>query len=140
MKDAVLEAAFRATTYSVETPAESFDLVIDSPHAGFARFLQTLDCREWGVITAHNPGGRIGGGSEENEARNTALVREIRKNGWRFYPTRHRADRGDWPVEAGFCVLDAPLDALRLLASRFSQLAFVHGEGDARPRLYWTGK
>ncbi|MDR1276889.1 MAG: hypothetical protein LBL72_11010 [Candidatus Accumulibacter sp.] len=74
MKNAVLETAFRATTYRVETPTEGFDLAIDSPHAGFARFLQALDCREWGVITAHNPGARQDGDAEENAARNAALA------------------------------------------------------------------
>ncbi|MDR1367197.1 MAG: DUF3293 domain-containing protein [Candidatus Accumulibacter sp.] len=135
MNFGALETAFRATTYRIETPDQNFDLRIGGRNAQFARFLEISGCREWGVVTAHNPGGRLAEAPDANEVRNTELEREIRRSGRRFYPTRHCADRGDWPVESGFCVLDASLDALRLLAGRFSQLAFVYGGRDACPRL-----
>jgi hypothetical protein len=135
-----LETAFRLTTYRVETPSENFDLRIGSSHAGFARFLEASGCDVWGLITACNPGGHIDASLVGNDSRASALQGAIQENGWRFHPTRHFADRGDWPVETGFCVLNAPLGALAILARRFSQAAFVHGGPSACPRLSWTGE
>ena len=137
MKFPELETAFMATVYRVEAPDDCFDLRIGVPHAEFSRFLAVSGYSEWGLVTAWNPSGRLDNPAE-NEARAMALKREIETGGWRFHPTSHHADQGNWPVERGFCVFNAPFGTLRLLAGRFSQLAFVYGVSDGCPRLRWV--
>ncbi|MDR2507982.1 MAG: DUF3293 domain-containing protein [Candidatus Accumulibacter sp.] len=137
MKSPELEAAFMATVYRVEAPNEYFNLRIDVPHAGFSRFLAVSGYSGWGLVTAWNPCGRLDSPAK-NEARATALKREIETGGWRFHPASHHADQESWPVEQGFCVFNAPPGTLHLLARRFSQLAFVYGLPDGYPRLRWV--
>lgn len=135
MKTPTLEAAFRATTYRVETPEEGFNLRIGQAHRAFDCLLEKQGVSYWGIVTACNPGGVQT--ADQNAVRNEALLARIRASGWRYYFASNHADFGGWPVEPGFCVLGVDEAALRALAFDFAQLAIVVGEVGKGARLVW---
>lgn len=136
MSRSTLEAAFRATTYRVETPGAVFDLRIGETNPGFAAFLRQQGVSSWGVVTACNPGGNLS--PDRNRVRNEELLERIKALGWRFYPAGNHADARDWPIEPAFCVLDANVATLISVAADFGQVAVVYGETEKRDvMLLW---
>ena len=138
MKDTRLEPAFLATTYRVVTPAGTFNLRIGKPDAAFDLFLRRLRAVNWGIITACNPGGVLASDQKANDAATRKLAARIRAHGWLGFPSINRADGGDWPDEASYCVLDSGESALCRLAEELGQAAIVYGEaGGNGGRLIW---
>jgi len=136
MRTPELEAAFLVTTYRVETPDGCFDLRVDLPDPTFDDFLGRENAASWGIVTACNPGGILT--LQQNAERNDALLARIKALGWRYHRASNCADSGEWPVEAGYCVLDAEEAALRRLAAEFGQAAIVCGQaGQSGGRLVW---
>ena len=132
-----LDAAFRATTYRVETPDYVFNLRIDVAAPTFAFWLRQHGVSRWGIVTACNPGGALLP-CGENALRHAALQARIAELGFRHVPASNHADAGDWPVEPGFCVLDQDEKQLLELAAGFGQSAIVCGQsGSAVARLVW---
>ena len=131
-----LEAAFLATTYRVETQGASFDLRIGLPELEFDRFLRRQGASNWGIVTAYNPGAILT--PEQNAQRHAALQARVKALGWQHFPVSNHADSGQWPVEPGFCVLDASEASLCRLATEFGQSAIVFGQaGQGGGRLVW---
>ncbi len=136
--DPALDAAFRATTYRVETPVGDFDLRIGGTNLGFSSWLKEQEASRWGLVTASNPGGKRLSFSE-NAARDAALRARIIEHKWQYFPASNHADSGGWPVETGYCILDADKEDLRILAAAFGQAAIVVGQGkDGDVRLVWV--
>ena len=134
---AALDAAFRATTYRVETSDGAFDLRIGQAAPDFSGWLKQQGVSRWGIVTACNPGGALLP-CGENALRHTALQARIAELGFRHVPASNHADAGDWPVEPGFCVLDQDEKQLLELAAGFGQSAIVCGQsGCAVARLVW---
>ncbi len=138
-----LAAAFRATTYRVETGELRFDLRIGARHPGFDDFLRTLGAaagKGWAIVTAVNPGARRGGDSSaegENVARQAALVRRVRDLALRVLPACNLADRGDWPAEPALLLVGIGERQARELAAEFAQSACVCGKIGSAARLIW---
>jgi hypothetical protein len=131
-----LEAAFRATTYRIETQTGLFDLRIGENNPAFDAYLQATGSACWGVITASNPGGvRCDADNPRQAQRLRGCLQAL---GHVFLSASHIADDGGWPEEKGFLVLQASEAELRSLAADFSQLAFVTGTVGGKARLIWT--
>ncbi len=131
-----LEASFLSTTYCVDIDGACFDLRIGAPHSFFAEWLGGEGIGSWAIITACNPGGRPT--PLCNDARNEALRKSIETLGWRYVPSRNRADDGRWPDEPGYCVFDAPESHVYALALGFGQAAVVIGSNsNASGKLHW---
>lgn len=140
MENTPLEAAFLATTYRVVTPSATFNLRIGQSDQAFELFLRKWRAANWGIVTACNPGGKQVLNVQSNAAATKELAKRIRARGWLAFPSINHADTGDWPDEAGYCVLNAGLRPLLELAHGLGQAAVVYGEiGDCGGRLIWTG-
>jgi hypothetical protein len=138
MRRDALAAAFRATSYRVETGAGGFDLRIGALNPDFDFFLRGLGVSRWGLLTAHNPGAvRC---DDENPAFQRRLLERLRELGWASLPALNVADNGGWPAEPGVLILQVGEKALSALAAEFFQLACVCGELGAAPRLVWVGQ
>lgn len=132
-----LEAAFRATTYRVETPAGRFDLRIGEPlPAAFAGWLRAEEAAFWGIVTAHNPGARRLS-AVTNRLADEALARAVATPPWRRYAALNLADGGDWPNEPGWLLLGGGQADLCALGRRFAQAAVVCGTSEGVPQLCW---
>lgn len=131
-----LVAAFRATTYRVETEEGWFDLRIGAINPAFDEYLRRRRVSNWGVLTAHNPGAERA--DSENRRRQVDLMEALRASAMAFMNANNVADGGEWPDEPGFLVLDAGKEEMIELASRFSQLAFVFGKTGSEPILVWV--
>jgi hypothetical protein len=132
-----LEAAFRATTYRVETSEGPFDLRIGRNDPAFDHFLHGQGVCRWGILTACNPGA-LHLSAEENQCRQEQLLMRLRALGCLFFAGCNVADQGDWPPEASCLILQLGEDELRTLARAFSQLAVVCGDTGSPPRLLWV--
>lgn len=133
MSSDALDAAFRATRYRVESSAGIFELRIGVVNPPFDDFLRGLGVSCWGLLTAHNPGGRRR--DDENPARQRLLLERVRALRW--LPAANVAADGAWPDEPSVLILQIDEPALRALAAEFSQLAVVCGEPGEAPRLVW---
>ena len=135
MKDAGLEAAFRATTYRVDTGTEVFDLRIGQPNLAFEVFLSGRRVSSWAVVTACNPGAVRS--DADNVLRQAQLRDQLRARGWSYCLACNVADAGNWPDEPGYLVLQISEPAARILAAAFDQRACVCGVTGSVPRLVW---
>lgn len=151
MTRAVLEAAFRATTYRVTTPAGIFSLRIGVADQAFDAFLRhQILCTPhspgnaengigagscWGIVTAHNPGRHLS--ERENRLAQERLRDLIRDSGLPSLAACNLADDDAWPMEESCLVLGADEEQMRGFGSSFGQLAVVCGRIGAAPRLLW---
>ena len=135
MTNETLAAAFRATSYRVETVAGVFELRIGVPSAAFDEFLRQQKVSSWSVVTACNPGGVRADGN--NALRQQLLLKRLQTLGYACWPARNIADDGQWPEEAGFLLLQVSEKEVCSLASEFFQLACVCGDVGSAPRLVW---
>lgn len=136
MRTAELEAAFRATTYQVETPEGIYGLRIGLPNRAFDEFLGRRGVSCWGLVTACNPGGVKD--EHGNAGRQHRLHEMLREQGRSFLAVRNIADDGLWPVEPAYLLLQASERETCKLAAGFDQLACVCAETGTSPRLVWT--
>jgi len=137
MKAAALEAAFRATTYRVDTPEGVFDLRIGVADPVFDSFLRGRGIACWAIVSAFNPGA-MQQPAEENRRRQQLLRERVTALGYRFCAALNLPDADDWSPEPSLLVLEMGEAQGRALAGEFSQLAVVCGDTGAAPRLVWT--
>ncbi len=135
MKAPGLDAAFRATTYRVDTAEGVFDLRIGIANSAFDAFLRRRNISCWGVLTACNPGAIRDDG--ENARRQQRLRERLRELGWSCLPACNLPD-GDWPAEPAFLLLQVRAEKMRELAAEFSQLACICGNIGDVPRLVYV--
>jgi hypothetical protein len=132
-----LAAAFKATTYRVETGAGRFDLRIGAVNPAFDDFLRGLGACRWGLLTAHNPGGVRVRCDDENSRSQGRLLQRVQGLGWTSLAAVNVADDGVWPDEPGVLVLQVGEQELRAVAAEFFQRAFVCSEVGSAARLVW---
>ena len=135
MNSEALVAAFKATTYRIETDEGVFDLRIGVKNSAFDDFLCRRKVSCWGVVTAFNPGAVTC--DADNQQRHIHLREKLQTLGGTFLSANNVADGGAWPDETSFLVMQASEAEMAKLASEFSQLAFVWGNTGAEPRLVW---
>ena len=132
-----LEAAFRATSYGVETGNGEIRLRIGERNPPFDLFLSRQGATRWAIVTACNPGGRRCPDTE-NEDRQRRLRAHAHAGGWICRPACNRADDGGWPDEPGLLLLGMGVEDARHLAETFGQLACLYGETGGEARLVWS--
>lgn len=135
MRTDALLAAFRATTYRVDTEEGRFDLRIGVINSAFDHYVRQRQISCWGVITAFNPGGVRTG--TKNLQRQAELHTLLLASGRIVMPASNIADDSDWPVEPSFLVLGPTREEMGQWALSFSQRAFVYGTTGSEPTLVW---
>jgi hypothetical protein len=129
------EAAYLATTYRVFLPGGMCELRIGQPNETLRCWLETADCTEFALITAHNPGGQ-----QVDEARNadcqSQLECELLEGNYEPYAAQHES--ASWPTEESCFVPDISCKDACALAAEYGQEAVVCGGPDAIPHLVWV--
>ena len=135
MMTEALDAAFRATSYRVDTAEGVFNLRIGRPDPAFDDYLRRLGVSCWAVLTACNPRGVRD--DDGNRLRRMRLQERLQTLGWSFCFACNLADDMMWPAEPGFLLLQVSEQEACSLASEFFQLACVCGDVGDAPRLVW---
>lgn len=129
-----LDAAYRATSYTAETPFGQLVLRIGSTNAELDRLLEVSGVTSWAYITAHNPASRPAS-DIENATRQNELRALVEQAGHLFY---EGAGIGEgWLPETSLLILGMKESEAALLGRRFRQLAIVVGERGNPARLVW---
>lgn len=136
MRTEALDAAFRATSYRVDTADGVFDLRVGLPDPAFDDFLRGQGFSCWAVITACNPGGIRD--DDGNRLRRQRLQERLQSLGWAFSSACNLADDRMWPEEPGFLLMQVSEQEASYLAAEFLQLACVCGDVGGAPRLVWV--
>ena len=134
-----LDAAFRATTYRIETETGSFDVRIGQRHPVLDALLVSRGADRWAIVTASNPRGQRCLEALNTRARLRLLAR-AEALGFTHCPASNHADDGQWPVEYGVLLIGTTEDESLRLAGEFGQLACIVGETGSVARLVWVGK
>lgn len=135
-KTTELEAAYKATTYRVFLPGGMCDLRVGEASETLRCWLDTAGCRQFAVITAHNPGGERRDDSLNLEQQ-AQLECDLLEGNYEPYAAQNLPDAADWPAEESCFVPDlAPEDACAL-AEDFGQNAVICGGEDGVPHLVW---
>lgn len=135
-KTSELEVAYRATTYRVFLPGGICDLRLGESSDALRCWLETAGCRQFAIITAHNPGSQPTN-EDRNAERQAQLECDLIEGNYEPYAGQNVPDAGDWPVEESCFVPDlAPEDACAL-AHEYGQNAVVCGGLDGVPHLVW---
>jgi hypothetical protein len=131
-----LEAAYRATDYTADTPRGKVVLRIGRENDELDRLLAEHGVNSWAYITAYNPAS-IPAPAAENEANQRELRAAVERAGHAFF---EGAGVGEgWPPEPSLLVLGITGVESEELGRRFGQLAVVVGERGGVPRLLWLG-
>lgn len=134
-----LDAAFRATTYRIETETGCYDVRIGQRHPVLDALLVSRGADRWAIVTASNPGGQRCPAAINTRARLRLLAR-AEALGFAHCPASNHADDGQWPVECGVLLIGTTEDESLRLAGEFGQLACIVGETGSVARLVWVGK
>jgi hypothetical protein len=135
MRDAGLEAAYRATEYRVfaEIP---FSLRIDRFEPALAALLSQSGVTQAAYMTACNPGSHVQPDAA-NIDRMHALRADLKAAAYRFLEGAAVDPAGNWPNEPSLLVLGIEADAARIIGRHFGQNALLLIGSDATPRLDW---
>jgi hypothetical protein len=136
-KTSEMEAAYNATTYRVFLPSGICELRIGEPCETLRCWLETADCKEFALITAHNPDG-VPTDEAINAERQSQLECELLEGNYEPYAAQHEADAQAWPNEESCFVPDISPEDACALAADYGQNAVVCGGVDAVPQLVWV--
>jgi hypothetical protein len=129
-----LDAAYRATAYTAETPAGRIVLRVDEVNGALDRLLADSGVVCWAYLSAHNPGSTPLSPAE-NDARHRELLAAAETAG---HPFHEGAGVGEgWPAETSLLILGISEPEAVLLARRFEQLAILVGRHGDPVRLVW---
>ena len=145
-----LDAAYRATTYTVMSPDSAVAIRIGVPQPVLDHLMAERLCANtpasWCHITAHNPRSRVLA-AQDNEDRNRALEDDLRALQSLFtsdygralvwLPGEGRSPDGTW-AEAGFWVAGLTAFEARALGARYQQNAVVTGISGGDATLTWV--
>jgi hypothetical protein len=128
------EAAYRQTTYWVETPGFAARLRVGVASSDFDACLLPLGVTAWAIITACNPR------SEphppvENRRKQQQLADRIWQAGYVAWPALGVGDSGEWYPETSLCVLRISPENACDIARGFDQHAIVIGKVGAATEL-----
>jgi hypothetical protein len=131
-----LDAAYRATTYTAETPDGPLALRIGAVDATLDRLLAARGLTSWAYVTAYNPGS-IPTPAAENELHQRELRAAVTQSGYPFYEGTGVGE--GWPPEPSLLILGVNEAEAAVLGWRFGQVAIVVGERGGPARLLWLG-
>ena len=129
-----LDAAYRATAYTVRTPEGTFTLRVGQTSAELECILASRGCKTWAFVTAYNPGSVLVSAAE-NEARQRELRAEVAQIGHLFF--EGTGVGAEWPPEPSLLVIGMDEAGAAALGHRFGQMAVVVGEYGGPARLLW---
>jgi hypothetical protein len=132
-----IEAAYRATSYFVDSPNGRFAVRVEQSAAELDALLAAHGVQTWVYITAFNPGS-VPTPAGRNEARQRELERVVAESGRPFFRGEGRGDDGAWAPEPSLLVLGVSAAEAVALARDFGQLAVVFGECGGAAGLLWT--
>jgi hypothetical protein len=134
---AALDAAYRATSFTVDGPDGRFAVRVGRPSAEVDQLLEAAKAATWAYVTAYNPGSERAPDAV-NAARQRELESVIAECEYPSYRGEGVGDDRAWPPESSLLVLGiGEAEAVRL-AERFGQAAIVFGERGEAARLVWT--
>lgn len=113
-------------------------LRIDVANPSLDELLAIHDCRNWGYLTACNPGSRRRS-DEDNQRCQQALEAQLDAAGFVFFRGAGVPDPDhdpDWTPEASVLVLGIVTEDAARLARQHGQLAFVAGRLGEPPALF----
>ncbi|QDU71923.1 DUF3293 domain-containing protein [Mucisphaera calidilacus] len=116
--------AYRATSYTAETPAGVITLRVGQTCRAMRRLMGEHGVMTAVYLTAANPGSEVLSDAE-NAARLAELDASLDRDGFDYYVGRAIADAGDWPDEASRLVLGMTRAEGARLALRMGQHAFL---------------
>lgn len=130
-----LIAAFAAAEYVVDADPSPIVVRVGRATPALDRL---LDGRQWAIVTAHNPDGRL-----QSRRRNAAAHGRLQQCLNRLGPAAclpacNRDPAGDWPDEPGWLLTPNDIAQVDHVARRFGQRAVVTGGADrpAALRVY----
>lgn len=135
-----LAAAYLRTIYWVNARPEPIALRVGDRSSRLDRILTAAGCREWAFVTAWNP--RSEWQSRwRNTARQSRLVRALRRNGYRWLAGLGEGDDGDWPAEPSVLVPGMSMQEAVRWGRHFGQHAVLAGKlGQPATLLWCNGK
>lgn len=128
-----LDAAYRATTYRVESAEGVFDLRVRVANFAFDDYLRRHGVSCWGLVTAYNPGAVVA--DDANRLAQTRLRDRLAALDWPSLPACNFPDADGAPVEPSFLLLQVTEKEVCKLAAEFRQRAVLCGTIGAAPRL-----
>jgi len=131
-----LEAAYRSTTFGVETESGTLNIRLGVVNRPLDSLLEERRAHSWAYVTAHNPGSCLLT-AQENSERHHCLVQYIKEHGQTYLPGQGVGDGGDWPAEESLLVLDVTEENAVALGAKFGQNAVVFGRRGDAPQLLW---
>tara|TARA_B110000285_G_C14734342_1_gene427907 strand:- start:141 stop:584 length:444 start_codon:yes stop_codon:yes gene_type:complete len=136
MKNTKLTTAFLNTNYTIHSD-DVFKEKVILKIGEIVDFNSTLpDLEEWTFITAWNPLPDILS-NELNRKRNTALITELKENGFKSHLGIGISEDAKW-FEDSFFVENMSLEKSLFYAKKFGQVAFVHGKRNQKVELVFT--
>lgn len=136
-----MDAAYRATTYTVYLPSgnggtKNMELRVGHHSAALDQLLGHLHCEEWAFISAANPGSRRLP-EAVNAERHRQLHDTVRRLNLPYFAGSGIPDSPDWPAEPSLMVLGVSLKQAQNIASRFGQRAILAGTRGSAPTLHY---
>lgn len=136
-KTTELEAAYKATTYRVFLPGGICDLRIGEACETLRCWLETAGCKQFAVITAHNPGSQATDDSV-NAEQQAKLECDLLEGNYEPYAAENQPDSDAWVAEESCFVPDLAVEDACALAADYGQNAVVCGGSDGVPHLVWV--
>ncbi|TXF91147.1 DUF3293 domain-containing protein [Neolewinella aurantiaca] len=131
--DEELQTAYLATEYL----CKDFVLKIGESHPDFDAFMLSGGHHAYAFLTAWNPRSDALPAAE-NIARGQQLLLQLEERNLTFMPAVTRDPSGEWGVEEGVFIFNAPPESVLELAAAWQQNAVVLGARGAVPRLVWA--
>jgi hypothetical protein len=136
-----MDAAYRATTYTVYLPSgngetKNLELRVGHHSAALDQLLDHHHCDEWAFISAANPGSR-----RLPEAVNAERYRQLHDTVCQlnlpYFAGSGIPDMPGWPAEPSLMVLGISLNQAQNIASHFGQRAILAGIRGSTPTLHY---
>lgn len=139
--DQRLVLAYLRTTYRCLPPygGKVFNLRVGQYNDLFDLWLAEEQVRHFAFLTAWNPGSTPLP-ADENERRNQALEKDLRRRARQVLPGVGIGDDKNYPPEAGFFALNISATEAVALGRAFGQNALVFGQAGGPPELWWLAK
>ncbi|UCV27108.1 DUF3293 domain-containing protein [Ferribacterium limneticum] len=136
-KTSEFEVAYKATTFRVYLSGGICDLRIGQASETLRCWLETAGCRQFAIITAHNPASQL---TDEaiNAERQAQLECELLEGNYEPYAGQNIPDNETWPIEESCFVPDLTPEDACALAEDYGQNAVICGGVDGVPHLVWV--
>lgn len=132
--DRALDAAYRAATYTVVTPAGTIALRVDAHCVELEQLLAAHGAADWAYVTACNPGS-VPLAEMANAARHAELSEAVRCAGFTCYEGVGTGE--GWSPEPSLLILGISTAEAAEFGRHFGQNAILVGERGGVSRLHW---